>query len=92
MKKIDYASLYTLRTDGRYCGTYTDDTGRHYVYDRDPEKLYQKIQQALHPEERILTFGAVAEEWEREHREEIEVRTWNNYAPHYFVTMSYEVK
>ena len=30
-KKIDYASLYTLRKDGRYQGAYTDKTGRHYV-------------------------------------------------------------
>ena len=38
MKKIDSAALYTLRKDGRYQGSYTDDKGRHYVYDRDPEK------------------------------------------------------
>ena len=27
-KKIDYASMYTLRKDGRYQGSYTDKTGR----------------------------------------------------------------
>lgn len=42
-KKIDYAALYTLRKDGRYQGNYTDDKGRHYVYDRDPEKLWHKL-------------------------------------------------
>lgn len=82
-KKLDYASLYTLRKDGRYVGTYVDDTGRHYVYDRDPERLHQKLQDLLDPKEPdIPTFGQVAGEWERAHRDEIEARTWNNYAPH----------
>ena len=82
-KRINYAALYTLRKDGRYMGTYSDETGRHYVYDRDPETLYRKIQDLTVPkEETTPTFGQVADEWEREHREEIEPRTWNNYAPH----------
>ena len=72
-KRINYAALYTLRKDGRYMGTYSDETGRHYVYDRDPETLYRKIQDLTVPkEETTPTFGQVADEWEREHREEIE--------------------
>lgn len=83
VKKIDYASLYTLRKDGRYVGTYHDETGRHYVYDRDPEKLHQKLQQISEPKmPEVITFGMALEEWEREHREEIEPRTWKNYEPH----------
>lgn len=83
-KKIKYADLFTLRKDGRYQGSYTDETGRHYVYDRDPEQLYHKLQEAAKPkEEKIPTFRQIAENWEREHREEIVIRTWNNYAPHY---------
>ena len=82
MKKIDYAALYTLRKDGRYQGSYTDDKGRHYVYDRDPEKLWHKLQRAAAPEPEP-TFGDVAKAWEREHREKITSRTWNNYKPHY---------
>ena len=39
-KKMNYASMFTLRKDGRYMATYTDATGRHSVYDKDPEKLY----------------------------------------------------
>ena len=42
-KKINYAALFTLRKDGRYQGSYTDDAGRHYVYDRDPERLWHKL-------------------------------------------------
>lgn len=82
-KKINYASMFTLRKDGRYQGSYTDETGRHYVYDRDPEVLYRKLEAANQPKaEHIPTFKEIAEDWERVHREEIEIRTWNNYRPH----------
>lgn len=73
--------MFTLRKDGRYQGNYTDKNGRHYVYDRDPEKLFFKLQEISKPKER--TFREIAEMWEREHREEITSRTWNNYEPHY---------
>ncbi len=83
-KKIDYASMFTLRKDGRYQGSYTDNTGRHYIYDRDPEKLYQKIQAMQSPaEDQPPTFREIAADWERTHREEITPRTWVNYKPHY---------
>lgn len=83
-KRIKYADLFTLRKDGRYQGSYTDDTGRHFIYDRDPERLYHKLQEAGMPkEEEEPTFREIAESWEREHREEITQRTWKNYEPHY---------
>lgn len=83
-KKINYAQMFTLRKDGRYQGSYTDKTGRHYICDRDPERLYQRIQEAkMSPMERKPSFRQVAEDWERRHREEISQRTWNNYLPHY---------
>ncbi len=84
-KKINYASLYTLRPDGRYQGYYRDKQGkRHTVCDKDPEKLYYKIQdKEKTEEEKPVTFKQVAEQWEREHRQEIETRTWKNYEPHY---------
>jgi integrase len=83
-KKLDYASMFTLRKDGLYMARYTDQTGRHSLYDRDPEKLYKKLQEATAPkEERLPTFREIAEEWERQHRETITDRTWNNYASHY---------
>ena len=82
-KKINYAAMFTLRKDGRYVATYTDETGRHHIYDRDPESLYNRLQEAQQPkEEQIPTFRQIAEDWERVHREEIETRTWNNYRPH----------
>ena len=83
-KKIDYASMFTQRKDGRYVATYSDKTGRHYLYDRDPEALHWKLQEAMAPKaEKKPTFRDIAEEWERQHREEISSRTWTNYAPHY---------
>lgn len=83
-KKIDYASMFTLRKDGRYMATYTDATGRHALYDRDPEKLHHKLQQAQNPaKKKEPTFREIAEEWEQQHREEITTRTWTNYEPHY---------
>lgn len=82
MAKINYAKLYTLRKDGRYQASYQDADGkRKYLYDRDPEQLYNKLQAINTPY--AVTFGEVAEEWEAQHREEIGEKTWANYAPHY---------
>lgn len=82
-KKIKYTDLFTLRKDGRYQGSYTDETGRHYVYDRDPEALFLKLQALQDQEPETPTFKEIAQGWEREHREEISHRTWTNYLPHY---------
>lgn len=85
-KKIKYSDMFTLRKDGRYQASYTDPCGkRKFIYDRDPEQLYNKLQQmTAAPEEAPPpTFREIAENWEREHREEISQRTWTNYDPHY---------
>lgn len=86
-KKPDYASMFTLRADGRYMGYWHDldrdgqPTGkRHAIYDRDPEKLFEKISRKETPH--IRTLREVADEWERQHRENVKPRTWANYAPH----------
>lgn len=61
-KKLNYAELYTLRSDGRYQGYYRDADGRrHAVYDRDPAALHEKIQQLEAPPP--LTFRQIAEAW-----------------------------
>lgn len=81
-KKIDYASLYTLRSDGRYMGYWRDAQGkRHAVYDRDPESLHKKIEAAEARGTALLTFKDIAEDWERTHYEEIGRGTENNYRP-----------
>lgn len=63
-KKIDYASMFTLRKDGRYQGSYTDETGRHYVYDKDPERLWHRLNDPK--EEEKLLFGEIARAWQDE--------------------------
>ena len=61
-KKIDYASLFTLRKDGRYMFRWTDETGkRRVLYDRDPEALYRKVE--ARNEKKPPTFGEIAEAW-----------------------------
>lgn len=84
-RRNKYAEMFTLRSDGRYMTWYSDATGRHALYDRDPERLFQRLQQATAkattPD--IPTFRQIAEDWERQHREEIGIGTWKNYAPHY---------
>lgn len=85
---INYAALFTLRPDGRYQGYWHDldregqPTGkRHTICDRDPEKLFRRIQEKETPGRR--TLKDLAEQWEGVHREEITDRTWMNYKPHY---------
>lgn len=76
-KKIDYASMFTLRSDGRYQGYWHElvrgepKGKRHTICDRDPEKLYRRIQEKETAAETVLTFGAIAEAWHDKHWEEI---------------------
>lgn len=85
-KSKKYADMFTLRSDGRYMARYTGKDGkRKYLYDKDPEQLFKKWRSATQSseEDRPPTFQEIAAAWEREHREEIESRTWSNYEPHY---------
>lgn len=84
-KNIDYASLFTLRKDGLYMGYWRDaNRVRHAMYDRDPEKLYEKLKDAGSvSDDRHVMFGDVAEEWEGYYRETVTVRSWLNLKPHY---------
>lgn len=86
-KKIDYASMFTLRPDGRYQGYYRSPDGvRHTVCDAVPEKLFQKIldkEAAANAPPPPPTLAEIAELWEGQHREEIGVKCWKNYRPHY---------
>lgn len=82
MKKIDYASMFTLRKDGRYQGSYKGPDGKwHYVCHKDPEALFNLITEKTTPA--AATFADVARGWETKRRQEISDRTWNNYRPHY---------
>ncbi len=71
-KKINYADMFTLRKDGRYQGSYTDSTGRHYLYDRDPQKLYNKLLEAQDPNaQKAATFQEIADAWQNDAWEKI---------------------
>ena len=69
-KKSDYAALFTLRKDGRYQASYTDDNGkRRFLYDRDAKKLFEKLQTINQP--KAVTFQHIAESWHAEHAERV---------------------
>lgn len=79
-KKIDYASLFTLRKDGRYMGYWRDKKDvRHAIYDRDPETLYKKIQEKESAPEKPITFQELAERWEVSHVEKLARSTQATY-------------
>ena len=82
MKKTDYAKLFPQRADGRYIGKYKDETGAwHSLSDKDPERLYEKIENAKKP--RAVTFADAAGAWETVYRQSCNPRTWTNYRPHF---------
>lgn len=76
-RKLDYASMFTKRKDGRYVGTYTDEKGRHYVYDKDPERLWHKLNDPR--PKKAVTFADAAKTWQREHWEKIGFKTAEAY-------------
>lgn len=79
---MNYSKLFTLRKDGRYQATYRDSAGKyHKICDKDPERLFKRVEDAKKP--RPVTFKDAAGAWEREFRASCNPRTWNNYRPHY---------
>lgn len=76
-KRIDYASMFTLRKDGRYQGSYTDATGRHYVYDRDPERLWHRLNDPK--AEQPILFREIALAWQNDAWKKIRDGTKSSY-------------
>lgn len=86
MKKLNYTDMFTLRADGRYMGYWheLDRDGkpkgkRHPIYDRDPEKLYQKIQDRESAVPPPLSFEEAATAWETKHWDRIGAKTAETY-------------
>lgn len=77
LAKIDYGRLFTLRKDGRYVATYRDKDGKHFVYDKDPERLWHKLNDPK--PEKQYTFQEASIDWQREHWEEITHNTAESY-------------
>lgn len=74
---MNYAKLFTRRKDGRYVATFIQDGKRKYLYDRDPEALYQKLEAARAP--RQITFGQLADRWYEDSQPKYKDGTWAGY-------------
>ena len=74
---MNYAKLFTRRKDGYYVATYKLDGKRKYLYDRDPEALYKRLEAAkTRPP---LSFGKIVEAWREEHSENVGYKTAESY-------------
>lgn len=80
-KKIDYAALFTRRSDGRYVASRMENGKRKYIYDRDPEKLWHKLNDVV--EEKPLLFRDIAEAWHDAHWERVSAGTIAGYVSSY---------
>lgn len=85
-KKINYADLFTLRADGRYQGYWHDLDAdgepkgqRHTICDRDPQRLYGRIQ--AKETQPVLTIRSVSDQWWRERMEVLAWKTVEAYKP-----------
>ena len=74
---MNYAKLFTKRKDGRYVATYTKDGKQKFIYDRDPEVLYNKLQAAKTAPP--LSFGEIVEAWREEHSQAVGWKTAESY-------------
>lgn len=86
MKKPNYAAMFTLRKDGLFMGYWHEldrsgkPTGkRHAIYDRDPERLFQKIQTKESGAPPVLSFDAAAEAWFDRHSSRVGAKTAETY-------------
>ena len=84
MKKPNYAAMFTLRADGRYQGYWHEPSAkgkgkRHYIYDRDPKRLFERIQAKENETPAPLTFEAALDAWEAKHRERCGNKTAETY-------------
>lgn len=71
------------RKDGRYQEAITINGKRKFFYGTTRAEVLRKIADYAEEQERAVLFKTVAEDWERQHREDIGEKTWINYRPHY---------
>lgn len=74
---MKYEKLFTRRKDGRYVATYMEDGRQRFLYDKDPERLYNKLEAARNKSP--LTFGEIMEAWREEHSETVGWKTAESY-------------
>ena len=87
-KKINYAAMFTRRSDGRYQGYWREldaegnPTGkRHAICNRDPEKLYRAIKEKETPT--AITFKMAADAWRAARWGKFKAGTQVSYSPAY---------
>lgn len=80
-KKPNYAAMFTLRSDGRYMTTCIINGKRKYLYDRDPEALYHKLNAPQ--EEKPLLFREIALAWQNDTWEKLREGTIACYDSHF---------
>lgn len=75
---MNYAKLFMVRKDGSYQGKYKDASGKwHTVCDKDPEKLFYRIEELKKP--KPPTFGDLIDAWQAEHDAETAFKTAESY-------------
>ena len=74
---MKYEKLFTRRKDGRYVATFIQDGKRRYLYDKDPEALYKKLEDAKATGP--LTMGKIVEAWRDEHSRNVGYKTAESY-------------
>ena len=75
-----FEKMFTKRSTGLYQASYTKDGKRHYLYDRDAHRLFNRLADATNGTP--STVSDLAASWESVHSGEIGERTWKNYKPH----------
>jgi integrase len=80
-KKPNYAAMFTHRRDGRYMTTCVVNGKRKYLYDKDPEALYKKLNTPQ--EEKPLLFRDIAMAWQNDAWEKIREGTKACYNSHF---------
>jgi integrase len=74
---MKYEKLFTKRKDGRFVATYTENGKQRFIYDKDPEKLYHKLEAAKN--KAPLKFADHVEAWREEHSETVGWKTAESY-------------
>lgn len=88
MRKLNnYAKMFTLRPDGRYQGFWHDldkdgkpiKAKRHTICDKDPERLFKRIQEKESSAAKPITFESAADAWAEKHWNRIGGKTAETY-------------
>lgn len=77
---MNYSKLFTQRKDGLYCATYRVDGKKKYLYDRDPKKLFDKMEAIKAGLGEKPKFGKEMDLWLEDHSGSVGYKTIESYA------------